>query len=295
MSRFSEWVDHNSLYIGLLAAWIAMFGSLYFSEVAGYVPCTLCWYQRILMYPLTLVLAIGLLRRDPHLPWLVLPLSILGLAIAIYHYLLEKTDLFAHSNVCGTGVSCTTVWINWFGFVTIPFLSLAGFLIITVMTLIALNAGEPDGDPEQPTPWLSVLGLIGVVILAFGILFQSGQNESASAIFPVADASAAGAQSRAPRAGEEPLALGQRLYQEACAGCHGFQREGVPDLGNALMDSAFIHEQSDEALLAFIRAGRANNDPANQSGLVMPASGGRPDLTDSQLSAIIRYLRTESE
>jgi disulfide bond formation protein DsbB len=286
-------VDRTSLYIGLLAAWIAMLGSLYFSEVAGYAPCTLCWYQRILMYPLTLLLAIGLLRRDTHLPWLVLPLSGLGLTIAIYHYLLEKTDLFAHADVCGTGVSCTTVWINWFGFVTIPFLSLVGFLVITVMTVIAWNAGEPDAEAEQPTPWLPVLGMIGGVLLAFGLLFQSGQNEPTGALFPVADASAASAQSKATGADEELLVQGQRLYQEACASCHGLQRQGTAGLGNALAGSTFIREQSDEALLAFIRAGRANNDPANQSGLVMPASGGRPDLTDSQLSAIIRYLRTE--
>lgn len=64
MTRVSNWLNRNSLYIALLTAWIAMCGSLYFSEVNGFVPCTLCWYQRILMYPLTLVLGVGLLRRD---------------------------------------------------------------------------------------------------------------------------------------------------------------------------------------------------------------------------------------
>jgi disulfide bond formation protein DsbB len=91
MSVLFDWIDRRSLYLALLAAWVATLGSLYFSEVAGYVPCVLCWYQRILMYPLALVLAIGLLRRDPHLPVYVLPFSLTGLGIATYHYLLEKT------------------------------------------------------------------------------------------------------------------------------------------------------------------------------------------------------------
>ena len=70
MSTLSAWLDRTSLYMALLAAWVAMLGSLYFSEIAHYVPCVLCWYQRILMYPLALILAIGLLRRDRQLPFL---------------------------------------------------------------------------------------------------------------------------------------------------------------------------------------------------------------------------------
>ena len=99
MERVSIWLNRNSMYIALVAAWIAMCGSLYFSEVKGYIPCTLCWYQRILMYPLTVIIAIGLLRRDWHLPYYILPLSIFGMCVSTYHYLLEKTDIFA-------GASC---------------------------------------------------------------------------------------------------------------------------------------------------------------------------------------------
>lgn len=167
MNTLSAWLDRNSLYIALLAAWIAMLGSLYFSEIRGFLPCVLCWYQRILMYPLTVILAVGLLRRDRHLPVLVLPLSLLGLGIAIYHYLLEKTHLFASHAVCQTSVPCTTPWINWWGFVTIPFLSLIGFLVITLMSIIALQAGEPAEQEEARTPWLPVFGLIVLVLMAY--------------------------------------------------------------------------------------------------------------------------------
>ena len=85
---FTDWVNRSALYIALIVAWVAMLGSLYFSEVAGYVPCALCWHQRILMYPLAGLLALGLLRRDPHLPYLVIPFSLLGQIVATYHYLI---------------------------------------------------------------------------------------------------------------------------------------------------------------------------------------------------------------
>ena len=143
MASISAWFERYSVYIGLIAAWIAMLGSLYFSEVAGFLPCRLCWFQRVLMYPLAGILLVGILRRDAGLPYYVLPFSVLGIGLSTYHYLLQKTSLFGESASCQEGIPCTTMWINWFGFATIPFLALAGFLIITVMMLIVLEA---DGE-----------------------------------------------------------------------------------------------------------------------------------------------------
>src|SRR5690349_10394961 len=87
-------VEQAGPYIALLAAWIAMCGSLFFSQVFGWPPCDLCWYQRILMYPLALVLGVGILRGDRGVYLYVLPLSVLGACVSLYHYLLIKTDLF---------------------------------------------------------------------------------------------------------------------------------------------------------------------------------------------------------
>jgi disulfide bond formation protein DsbB/cytochrome c5 len=293
MSVLLDWIDRKSLYLALLAAWVATLGSLYFSEVAGYVPCVLCWYQRILMYPLALMLAIGLLRRDPHLPVYVLPFSLAGLSIATYHYLLEKTDLFSHGTVCQAGVSCVTAWINWFGFITIPLLSLVGFLIITVMTAIALNAGEPDPEEDAAPPWLPVTGIAAATLIAFGLLaLINRQPATAASPFPVGDSSAAGAQSLASTTAlPEHLAVGARFYGEACASCHGAAGEGVPNLGTPLVDAPLIQTSSDSELLGLIRRGRAADDPENQTGLAMPPSGGRPDLTDREILEIIHYLR----
>lgn len=296
MQTILYWLERRSPYLALLVAWVAMSGSLYFSEVAGYQPCTLCWYQRILMYPLAGIIAIGILRRDHHLPVFVLPLSLLGIGIATYHYLLEKTDLFSNATVCQAGVSCTTVWINWLGFITIPFLSLSGFLLISILMAIAFNAGEPADEPEAERVWPIVGAIIALVVIVFGTLAWINWPEPvADPPFSVLQTSSVLGQSlpTSPTTGlTEPQATGARLYSETCAACHGPQAGGVPTLGTALATSEFVANQDDAALLAFIRAGRAANDPATQTGLAMPPSGGRPNLTDDQLLAIIQFLRT---
>ena len=295
MDRIANWLNRNSLYIALITAWVAMCGSLYFSEVRGYVPCVLCWYQRILMYPLTLVLAIGLLRRDWNLPYYVLPFSLLGLGVSTYHYLLEKTDLFAGSAACRQGVSCTTQWINWFGFVTIPFLALTAFLIISLMSVIALVNREPvaedeEGDPLR-APWLPVSGLVVAVLAVFAALFISGTQDPQVA---AASTNPFPTLSLTPAAGSvDAIARGEQIYLQSCAACHGLDGMGVENLGNQLRGSDFFASNTDEQLLAMIRAGRELNDPANTSGLVMPPSGGRPDLSDADILAVIQFLRAQ--
>jgi len=301
MERFSLWLNRNSLYIALLAALIAMCGSLYFSEVRGYAPCVLCWYQRILMYPLSGVIAIGLLRRDANLPYYVLPFSIYGIGMSGYHYLLEKTDLFAGSAACAQGVSCTTQWINWFGFVTIPFLAFTAFLIITLMSVIALLNGEPTAVDEEGdrlrTPWLQVSGIVVAVLAVFAALFISGSaSQTAAAPSPspfTVMAVTPGPQILVDGAISDPatLARGEQLYLQSCVACHGIDGLGVINLGNQLRNSEFLASNSDAEVLAIIRQGRELNDPLNTTGLVMPPSGGRPDLSDADILAIIQYMR----
>ena len=301
MARLSVWLNRNSLYIALLAAWIAMCGSLYFSEVRGYVPCVLCWYQRILMYPLTGIIAIGLLRRDGNLPYYVLPFSVLGLGVSTYHYMLEKTDLFAGSSFCAQGVSCTTQWINWLGFITIPFLALVAFVIITIMSLIALLNGEPVAEDEEGDrlrmPWLPVSGVVVVVLAIFTALFIAGAQDpqvAAAAETPFATLEVTpGAQVLVDGTVTDPAMLvrGEQLYLQSCAACHGLDGMGVVNLGNQLRGSDFFASNTDAQLLDVIRKGRELTDPANTTGLVMPPGGGRPDLSDEDFLSIIQYLR----
>lgn len=132
-------------YVAFIQAFVATAGSLYFSEVMGYLPCALCWYQRILMYPLVLVIGVGLLLRDRRLPAYALPLSVLGFVISLYHNLLQYNVISDGSGSCTGGVPCTTLWINWFGFVTIPLLALIAFGVITLSLLIyQLPADKTD-------------------------------------------------------------------------------------------------------------------------------------------------------
>lgn len=303
--RITDWIEEGSLYIAVIAAWTAMLGSLYFSEVAGYVPCAFCWYQRILMYPLAVIIPIGLLLRDRFLPFYVLPLSVTGIGFATYHYLLQKTDLFINVNTCQVGVPCSGIWVNWFGFITIPFLALTAFLVITFMSVIALQAGVPylpeteDGEEEEAIrrPWLPVFGIIAVISLIFftlGQLHGSSDDTHTTAIdqFAVVEGGAQTTVDGTPVEGTAGSTHeGATLYAQACAVCHGPDGNGVDSLGTSLVASSRVTESTAEELLAYIRKGSALNDPDNQSGIAMPASGGRPDLSDAEMLAIIEHVK----
>nr|WP_050182258.1 disulfide oxidoreductase [Domibacillus robiginosus] len=129
----------NLLFTAWAASFTAMLGSLYFSEVVGYEPCELCWYQRILMYPLVLILGIAIARKDIKAAVYSLALSGIGGLISLYHYGIQKIDFLSDAApVCGR-VPCTGMYINWFGFITIPFLALIAFTIIFVSSLLILK------------------------------------------------------------------------------------------------------------------------------------------------------------
>ncbi len=180
--HIARWSQH----IALLQAWIAMCGSLFFSDVLGWAPCLLCWYQRILMYPLAIVIPIGILRRDRSLHLYVLPVALLGAFVALYHYLLIKTDFFPPP-ACTTGVPCTVDYIDWLGIINIPFMALTAFLVIALMMVLSLYATSeddeaadeaadeaPDTVAQEPLPEarlgrpdLAVFAIILLVVIGF--------------------------------------------------------------------------------------------------------------------------------
>lgn len=126
----------NLIYLAWAQSIVATLGSLYFSEIKHYTPCTLCWYQRILMYPLVIIIAVGLHRHDKKLYQYVLPLSILGFLIALYHNLLQYGVLPESVAPCTLAASCTVKYTGYFGFITIPLMSLTAFTVITVCMII---------------------------------------------------------------------------------------------------------------------------------------------------------------
>jgi len=130
------------LYIAFIQAVVATFGSLYFSEVMNLPPCVLCWYQRIAMYPLVFILAVGIIRKSRDVIFYVLPLSITGLVIAFYHNLLYWEILPESVAPCTAGISCTTKFFEWFGFITIPFIAFIAFLVINICMVVFIKTKE---------------------------------------------------------------------------------------------------------------------------------------------------------
>ena len=135
-------LNENLTRLGLLIAALATSGSLYFSEIAHLPPCMLCWYQRICMYPLVVILAVGIWKKDKNIPFFVLPLSIIGTIISIYHNLLYYKIIPESLAPCTLGISCTTKQIEWFGFVTIPLMSLFAFIAIDLLIINLLRISK---------------------------------------------------------------------------------------------------------------------------------------------------------
>ncbi|OGM18933.1 hypothetical protein A2686_03920 [Candidatus Woesebacteria bacterium RIFCSPHIGHO2_01_FULL_38_10] len=124
----------------LIVSITATLGSLYFSEVADFTPCKLCWYQRIFMYPLPFIFASALIKKTKEVWNFVLPLSIVGAIIAAYHYYLQiNPDALAPCSAIGFSVSCSDRFITYFGYITIPWMSLSAFLLISFFMLILKN------------------------------------------------------------------------------------------------------------------------------------------------------------
>jgi disulfide bond formation protein DsbB len=131
---------NNLVLFTLVQAVVATLGSLYFSEIAHFVPCVLCWYQRICMYPLIVILFGGYLEKNSRIYEYVLPLSVTGWLIAVYQNLLVYNVIPQSDFSCRIGLSCSIGYINWLGFITIPLLSLAAFTVInTCMILLWRN------------------------------------------------------------------------------------------------------------------------------------------------------------
>lgn len=129
-------LNKTLIYFAFLQSIIATLGSLYFSEVMKLVPCTLCWYQRICMYPLVAILGVGIWERKKDIYKYVLPLSVVGLFITLYHNLLQYGYVGETSYMCTSAISCMEKYAVLGKFVTIPLLSLTAFTVITTCMVV---------------------------------------------------------------------------------------------------------------------------------------------------------------
>ncbi len=137
-----------------VVALLATAGSLYFSEVAGFEPCRLCWYQRVAMYPLVIVIAIAAARRERAGAWYAGGLALVGGLVSSYHVLLEWFPSL-DGGACSATVPCTLIWFRVFGFISLPTLALIAFGLVLVLMAIRLagtrDDAELDADPTDPT------------------------------------------------------------------------------------------------------------------------------------------------
>ena len=129
----------NNDWLLIFSAWliaaVSTLGSLFFSEVMELIPCVLCWYQRISLFPLAIILLIGLFPLDKKVVNYALPLAIIGLLFTVYHCLLFFGVIPENLQPCSQGVSCTDDNMELFGFLPIPLLALIAFLMIIILLL----------------------------------------------------------------------------------------------------------------------------------------------------------------
>jgi disulfide bond formation protein DsbB len=136
-----SWSSKTKPWALVFAAWLvaasATLGALFMTEIMGFAPWVLCWWQRILMFPLLLILALGLFPLDPKVTRYALPLAAIGLLVAGFHVLLTVGIIPETLAPCRDGIPCKTLQVEWFGFVTIPLLSFFAFLVLTLLLVTA--------------------------------------------------------------------------------------------------------------------------------------------------------------
>jgi disulfide bond formation protein DsbB len=146
MDRLADSFQGYGLWIAWLMALVATLGSLYYSEVAGFTPCEYCWYQRIGMYPLAIVLGIAAFRGDRAIRVYAIPLAVAGAAISAYHYALQHFPSLATGS-CDLFAPCSAAYVWKFDFVSIPFMALVSFA--TIVTALAMDRPGPSALARQ--------------------------------------------------------------------------------------------------------------------------------------------------
>jgi hypothetical protein len=141
----AEFVGPQAMLLAWIVAIVTTLGSLYYSLHAGFIPCELCWYQRIAMYPLVVVLGVGWLRRDGKAWITALPFVVVGAPLSLYHWLVERVPSFAESSSCSVVAPCTAPYFEKLGFVTLAWMCLSSFLLIGTMLALFVTAQRTQG------------------------------------------------------------------------------------------------------------------------------------------------------
>lgn len=135
-------MNKKILYLAFTISLMATVGSLFLSEVLHWQPCVLCWYQRIMLYPLVIIFAAAIIKQIQNLEYIVLPMAAIGMIVAIYHNLLQYRIISEKFAPCTVGASCLTQYHLGFNFLTIPLFSLITFGAITILMIIYRRASH---------------------------------------------------------------------------------------------------------------------------------------------------------
>lgn len=127
-------ISQHAILLSFIVALIATAGSLFFSELAGFAPCRLCWFQRVLMYPFVVLFGIALFKKDTKIFTYTIPMAIIGALIAAWHYGVQRFHLLSGCDFDPTQEAlCGTIYFLEFGYITIPILALTAFLLIALI------------------------------------------------------------------------------------------------------------------------------------------------------------------
>ena len=135
-TKRSNFSSLTFIFLSFLVSIIAILGSLFFSEIMNFIPCSLCWYQRIFMYPLVFLFLVNLLYPDDKIFKYSFPLVIVGLLISIYHNLLIYKIIPENLSPCVNGIPCSVDYLNYLGFITIPLLSFFAYTTILILLIL---------------------------------------------------------------------------------------------------------------------------------------------------------------
>lgn len=139
----------KGIWLAWIVALVATIGSLIFSEVIHFEPCRYCWFQRIAMYPLAVILLVGAIRREFQVKYYALPLALLGLAMSAYHYLIQTfPSIEGGGGSCGA-VPCTSKYVDIFGFISIPFMAGCGFIVIAILLGFYVNKNNFEQEQQE--------------------------------------------------------------------------------------------------------------------------------------------------
>ncbi|MFZ1400218.1 MAG: disulfide oxidoreductase [Candidatus Promineifilaceae bacterium] len=306
MNKTKLWIilqDYGGV-LALVVAITATLGSLYFSEVSGFVPCTLCWYQRILMYPLTLITLVGIIRQDESLPFYILPLSLIGMGVSGYHVLIQN-GVFSHPTTCTIGVPCSLRYVNYLGFITIPLLALTAFTLITAVMLATRRAFSHDSwdefdDFEDESlesdasisrtalyKWGVPLGVVLLLVILLTLATISGSKAPEN----LSDATAP----------TDPIS-GEALFQQVtlgdvpgCIACHSLELGTVivgPSMAG-IADQAVVRVPGQSAE-AYLQQAIVNPDAHVVDGFTAGVmyQNYEEALTKEQIDALVAFLLT---